>query len=97
LQPVAVAVPVAVGVAGRGPELDFSPQPFRGEAISVRTALRPLPRWACLIRQVYEVDPLLCSLCGATMKVIAVIEDEEVVYRILAHLNLLSPGDGPLG
>jgi hypothetical protein len=29
------------------------------------------------------------------MKVIAVIEDEEVIYRILAHLNLLSPGDGP--
>lgn len=23
------------------------------------------------------------------------IEDEEVVYRILAHLNLLAPGDGP--
>ena len=29
------------------------------------------------------------------MKVIAVIEDEEVIYRILAHLNLLAPGDGP--
>ena len=31
------------------------------------------------------------------MKVITVIEDEEVIYRILPHLNLLSPGDGPLG
>ena len=29
----------------------------------------------------YEVDPLLCSRYGATMKVIAVIEDEEVIYR----------------
>ncbi len=29
------------------------------------------------------------------MKVIAVIEDEEVIYRILSHLKLLSPGDGP--
>lgn len=28
---------------------------------------------------------------------IAVIEDEEVIYRILSHLKLLSPGDGPLG
>jgi hypothetical protein len=44
---------------------------------------------------IYKADPLLCPLCGATMKVIAVIEDEEVIYRILAHLNLLSPGDGP--
>ena len=31
------------------------------------------------------------------MKVIAVIEQEEAIYRILAHLNLLAPGDGPLG
>jgi hypothetical protein len=29
------------------------------------------------------------------MKVIAVIEDEEVIYRVLAHLTLLAPGDGP--
>lgn len=28
------------------------------------------------------------------MKVIAVIE-EEIIYRILAHLNLLAPGNGP--
>ena len=29
------------------------------------------------------------------MKVVAVIEDEEVIYRIPAHPQLLSPGDGP--
>ena len=29
------------------------------------------------------------------MKVLAVIDDEEVIYRILFHLDLLSPGDGP--
>ncbi len=28
------------------------------------------------------------------MKVIPVIEHAEVIYRILAHLNLLSPRDG---
>src|SRR3989304_4562366 len=32
---------------------------------------------------------------GAQMKVIAEIDDEEVIYRILSHLKLLSPGDGP--
>jgi hypothetical protein len=31
------------------------------------------------------------------MRVIAVIEDEEVIYPILSHLNLLAPGDGPRG
>ena len=50
---------------------------------------------AQLIRKIYEVDPLLCSRCGATMKAIALIEEEEVIYRILSHLNLLTPGDGP--
>ena len=27
--------------------------------------------WAALIKQVYEVDPLLCDKCGATMKIVA--------------------------
>jgi hypothetical protein len=42
-----------------------------GEA---RAPLEVRRSWARLIRQVYEVDPLLCSRCGGTMKVIAVIE-----------------------
>mgnify|MGYP001561554084 CR=1 FL=1 len=46
-----------------------------------RTPLALRRSWARLIRKVYEVDPLLCSRGGATMKVIAVIEDEEVIYR----------------
>jgi hypothetical protein len=37
---------------------------------------------------VYEVDPLLCSRCGGTMKVIAVIERPAVIRQILAHLGL---------
>ena len=41
------------------------------------------------------MDALLCPRCGATMKEIAVIDQEEVIYRILAHLHLLAPGDGP--
>ena len=27
--------------------------------------------WARLIRKVYEVDPLKCTRCGATMRIIA--------------------------
>ena len=48
-----------------------------------------------MIRKIYEVDPLVCPRCGATMKVIAVIEGEEIIYRILSHLNLLIPWGGP--
>jgi hypothetical protein len=35
-----------------------------------------------LIRQVYEVDPLLCSQCGGRRKVTAVIECPAVVRQI---------------
>ena len=60
-----------------------------------QTPLAVRRSWARLIRKIYEVDPLVCPRCGATMKVIAVIEDEEVISRILSHLNLLVPGGGP--
>jgi len=43
--------------------------------------------WARLIQKIYEVDPLTCQ-CSGEMKVISVIEDEEVVRKILKHLNL---------
>jgi hypothetical protein len=44
--------------------------------------------WAKLIRKIYEVDPLTCSNCSGTMKVISVIEDQEVIKKILKHLGL---------
>ena len=39
--------------------------------------------WARLIKRVYEVDPLVCPECGATMKVISFIEppQEQVILR----------------
>ena len=45
--------------------------------------------WARLIRKVYEVDPLLCPECGGVMKIIAFIEDQDVIFRILSHLGML--------
>jgi hypothetical protein len=60
--------------------------------------------WARLICQVDEVDPLACSRCGGSMKVIAVIERPAIVRQILAHLGLPSivprlraPPDPPEG
>jgi len=54
--------------------------------------------WARLIKRVYEVDPLVCSECGATMKVISFIEppQEDVIERILRHCGLWEePARGP--
>ena len=39
-------------------------------------------------RRVYEVDPLVCPNCGVEMKVVAVIDDEYIVRKILKHLSL---------
>ena len=50
--------------------------------------------WARLIRQIYAADPLVCPRCGGRMKVIAVIEQAEVIFRILSHLGLV-PAEDP--
>ncbi|MFB6346836.1 MAG: transposase [bacterium] len=71
-----------------------------GEQGSETTYVRPAPlahkRWAMLIKQVYEVDPLECPECGSEMKVISFIKDPAVIYRILDYLDLLeSSGNDP--
>ena len=44
--------------------------------------------WARLIEQVYEADPLMCPRCSGTMRIIAFIEQPEVIEKILTHLGL---------
>ena len=44
--------------------------------------------WAHLIQKIYEVDPLTCPKCSGVMKVISVIENEDVIKKILKHLGL---------
>ena len=40
------------------------------------------------LQKIYEVDPLTCPKCASEMKVIAFINDEDVIRKILKHLNL---------
>jgi hypothetical protein len=44
--------------------------------------------WARLIQKIYEIDPLLCPKCQGAMKVIAFIEDDKIIKKILKHLGL---------
>jgi hypothetical protein len=44
--------------------------------------------WARLIQKIYEVDPLTCAKCRGRMRIIAFIEDPEIVKKILKHLGL---------
>jgi hypothetical protein len=44
--------------------------------------------WARLIKQVYEVDPLVCPRCAGALRIIAFLEQPDVIAKILAHLGL---------
>ncbi len=59
--------------------------------------LRRRACWAMLIKRVYEVDPMLCPICGETMKIVAFIEPPQqvVIDRILKHSGLLEERPPP--
>ena len=44
--------------------------------------------WARLIQKIYEVDPLLCSNCQGSMRIIAFIENNGLIRKILKHIGL---------
>ncbi len=51
----------------------------------VAPALRK--RWADLLRRVYEIDPLVCPRCSATMRVVGFITQPDTLDRILDHFR----------
>ena len=60
-------------------------------------------RWAALIKQIWRVDPLICSRCGARMRIMVFIQpsQRDVIEKILKHCGLWEersrgppPGEG---
>jgi len=43
--------------------------------------------WAQRLKRVFGIDIETCSACGGAMRIIACIEDPDVVEKILAHLG----------
>ena len=62
---------------------------------------RTSSRWAALIARIYDVLPLVCPSCGASMSIIAFVTDPVPVRSILSYLDLptrpppLSPARAP--
>ena len=50
--------------------------------------------WASLLKRVFAVDILACAKCNGRMKVLAVIEQAEVVEQILGHLGMSTVPEG---
>ena len=44
-------------------------------------------RWAALLQQIFEIDPVACPTCHGTMRVVACITQASVIDQILAHLR----------
>jgi len=59
--------------------------PIEDDTAEARAARRA---WARLIKKIYEVDPLICPECSGPMRIIAFIEEQEVIRKILEHLKL---------
>jgi hypothetical protein len=43
--------------------------------------------WAQRLKRVFNIDIEVCGRCGGTVRVIACIEDQEIIDTILAHLR----------
>jgi len=59
-------------------------QPPKGPEIpppSVAPALKQ--RWGQLSKKVYEADPLLCPRCGGAMRILALMDQPEVLEKIV--------------
>ncbi|MBJ7259720.1 MAG: transposase [Chthoniobacterales bacterium] len=52
----------------------------------------PSKKWRELIKKVWEADPLLCPHCQNEMRIVALIDQANVIERILRHLGLWEAG-----
>jgi hypothetical protein len=47
----------------------------------------PSRSWRELIKKVWEVDPLLCPTCHHEMRIVSLINDPQILERILRHVG----------
>lgn len=52
----------------------------------------PSAKWRELVKRVWEVDPLLCPKCQRDMRIVALIDDQQVIARLRRHLGLWQQG-----
>ena len=58
------------------------------QAYAPDSSAKPSPRFAALMKRVFEIDPLLCPRCGAAMKIKAFISDPHEIERLMTNLGL---------
>ena len=93
-QPVRYVLFAILGALRGSP--DIVPVWWRAKIVSEKIDERPVDTrrkasWARLIQKVYEVDPLKCTRCGGNMRIIALIDDVDVIERILKQPKVWNP------
>jgi hypothetical protein len=63
--------------------VDISLQETEDKTLEQR---RKAMTWAQRLKWVFNIDVSTCSECGGEAKVIACIEDQQIIDKILAHL-----------
>ena len=53
-------------------------------------------KWSIWIKKIYEVDPLVCSRCGAQMKIVAFIQDPKEIAKLTKNLGISQQRAPPL-
>ena len=68
---------------------------------SVEEQENPKPKaysmtWTQRLKRVFAIEIEKCEKCGGPVRIIASIEDPDVIQKILKHLGLDQPGDTPI-
>lgn len=90
-QPLSLPVPPPPISQQESIEIPNSPSKLRSTRIS----------WAMLLARIYEVFPLLCPMCGGTIRIIAFITEAPTIRHVLEHIGepteppRISPARGP--
>jgi len=57
------------------------------EHLALKPRRIPSRSWRELIKKVWEVDPLLCPKCQHEMRIVSLINDAQIIERILRHVG----------
>ena len=88
---------VATAFCGRAKQADEEVQ-TEGDAVEAIDVSAHKPRripskkWRELIKKVWEVDPLRCPKCSREIRIVLLIDEEDVIERILRHFGLWQEG-----
>ena len=62
-------------------------QPIASTEVRSPTERHAAMTWAQRLKRVFNIDIEVCGHCGGSVKIMACIEDQDIIDRILAHLR----------